>query len=114
MFRKKTLAALILLCNGFANGMMLSKRNKDKYSQIYTPIIRYPDDDFCASRLTSWWLSEDTINARISRTGWTPLHYAAAYNKYYITKHLLANGADINAQTTTLITPLQLARSSKA
>ena len=48
------------------------------------------------------------INAK-DRSGFTPLHHAALWNKLDIVKLLIANGADVNAKDNTGYTPLHWA-----
>lgn len=48
-------------------------------------------------------------DAKVRRSGWTPLHYAASGPSVKVVALMLDNGADVNARAPNLNTPLMLA-----
>jgi hypothetical protein len=51
----------------------------------------------------------ETKDAEIDKDGWTALHYAASTGKLDVVGYLIANEADVNAESPNQMTPLMLA-----
>ena len=56
-------------------------------------------------------LAEELVErgAKVTKSGWTPLHYAATIGSVDMMEWLIGLGADVNAQTTAGVTPLYMA-----